>query len=115
MVSMRDTVKTREKRKVERFDLHIETILKVQEEAIGDRTRELITRDISSSGVYLPSNKPLPVGTRVDMDFLLNRQTLSNKSKGKVVNIITRGSVVRKDKQGFAVQFDKLFLQKHQA
>ena len=96
-----------EKRKVERFDLQIETHLQVQGEGIIDSNKQLISRDISSDGVFLTTNNPLPVGTIVDLNFLLNLDELNGNLKSKAVNISTSGMVIRTDTQGFAVQFDK--------
>jgi hypothetical protein len=100
----------REKRKVERFDLHIETILNVQNEAIMGKAPVLLTRDISCTGVFLTTSNPLPIDTRVDLDLLLNQNELdSGSSKNKRTNISTSGKVVRTNEQGMAVEFDKLY------
>jgi hypothetical protein len=100
----------REKRKVDRFDLHIETILNVQDEAIMDKVPILLTRNISCSGVFLTTSNPLPIDTRVDLDLLLNQNELDSGSlKNKRINISTSGKVVRTNGQGMAVEFDKLY------
>lgn len=96
-----------EKRKVERFDLRIETMLQVQDNAMLETSQKLVSRDISSNGVYLTTERPLPVGTKVDLDFLLNLNELNGELKDKSVNISTSGKVIRTDEQGFAVEFDK--------
>jgi hypothetical protein len=96
-----------EKRKVERFDLHVETILQVKDEGLIDSNQRLISRDISSDGVFLETTSPLPVGTEVDLNFLLSLNKLNSYLKNKVVNISTSGKVIRTDEQGFAVRFDK--------
>lgn len=97
-----------EKRKVERFDLQVEAELHVQDEGIMDRPQRLLTRDISSDGVFLTTNNPLPIGTRVDMNFFLSLNKLNSNLKDKSVNISTSGKVIRADREGFAVQFDKM-------
>jgi hypothetical protein len=100
----------REKRKVERFNLHIETILNVQDEAIIDTAPILLTRDISCTGVFLTTSNPLPIDTKVDLDLLLNQNELdSGPPKDKRINISTSGKVVRTNEQGMAVEFDKLY------
>ena len=96
-----------EKRKVERFDLHVETMLQVKDEGLIDRNQRLVSRDISSDGVFLETSNPLPVGTEVDLNLLLSLNKLNSYLKNKVVNISTSGKVIRIDEQGFAVQFDK--------
>ena len=100
----------REKRKIERFDLQIETILNIQDEAVMDKAPILLTRDISCTGVFLTTSNPLPIETRVDLDFLINQNELeSGSSKDKRINISTSGKVIRTDEQGMAVEFDKLY------
>jgi hypothetical protein len=96
-----------EKRKVERFDLQVEAELHVQDESIMDKSQLLYTRDISSNGVFLLTRNPLPVGTLVDLNFLLNLHELNGTLKNKAINISTSGKVIRTDGQGFAVQFEK--------
>lgn len=100
----------REKREVERFDLHIETILKVQDEEIMDKPPLLLTQNISCSGVFLTTSNPLPIDTRVDLDFLLNQNELDRGlSNKKRINISTSGKVIRTNEQGMAIEFDKLY------
>ena len=100
----------REKRKVERFDLHIETIMFRMKQYLMDKAPRLLTRDISCTGVFLTTSNPLPVETRVDLDFLINQNDLeSGSSKDKRTNISTSGKVIRTDEQGMAVEFDKLY------
>jgi hypothetical protein len=96
-----------EKRKVERFDLQIETMLHIQDEAITDKPPVLFSRDISSDGVFLTTNNPLPIGTKVDLNFLLSLDELNGNLKNKVVNISTSGRVIRSEEHGFAVEFEK--------
>lgn len=98
----------REKRKVERFDLQIKTMLNVLDESIVDKTLILLSRDISCHGVYLTIENPLPINTRLDLNVLLNRHELSSQSNEKRYNISTSGKVVRINEQGMAVEFDKL-------
>ena len=96
-----------EKRRVERFDLHVETLLQVKDAELKDRSQRLISRDISSDGVFLETGDPLPVGTEVDLSFLVSLNELNSFLKNKVVNISSSGKVIRADEQGFAVRFDK--------
>ena len=96
-----------EKRKVERFDLHVETLLQVKDAKSKDRSQRLISRDISSDGVFLETGDPLPIGTEVDLSFIVSLNELNSHLKNKGVNISTSGKVIRADEQGFAVRFDK--------
>jgi len=97
----------REKRKIERFDLHLETFWNVQNKSIVDKTPMLLTRNISSAGAYLTTKNPLPVGTNMDLKFFLSQQELSNESKDQKIKIWTRGKVIRTEEGGMAVVFEE--------
>ena len=103
----------REKRKVERFDLQVETIVNVHNDAKVDIHPMLLSRDISCAGVFLDTKNPLPIGTEVDLDLLLSQHELGNQSKDERINISTSGKVVRTNEQGMAVEFDKLYKVSH--
>jgi PilZ domain len=96
----------REKRKVERFDLQIDTLWNVQNIETVENPM-LVTRDISSTGAFLTTTDPLPVGTDIELNFLLSPQELSNGTKNRKVTIRTFGKVIRTDEEGMAVQFEK--------
>ena len=96
-----------EKRKVERFDLQIETTLNVRDETVKDKLPILFTRDISSAGVFLVTDKPLPIGTSLDLNFLLSQHDLVDTPQYELINISASGRVIRTDGQGMAVEFDK--------
>ena len=97
----------KEKRKIERFDLHLETFWNVLNKGIVDKTPMLLTRNISSEGAYLTTNNPLPVGTNMDLNFFLSQQGLSKDSKDKKIKIWTRGKVIRTEEGGMAVRFEE--------
>jgi hypothetical protein len=97
----------REKRKVERFDLHIDTLWNVLDTEMVENPK-LVTRNISSAGAFLITNSPLPVGTDIELNFLLSQEELSNGTKNRKVTIRTVGKVIRADEEGMAVEFDKL-------
>lgn len=98
-----------ETRKVERFDLRIETLLKVRDEAITDKPPVLFSRDISCDGVFLVTDRPLPIGTNLDLNFLLSQQDFGSMPKDERISIKTSGTIIRTDDQGMAVEFDKLY------
>ena len=58
--------------------------------------------------VFLNTEKPLPVGTRVDLNLLLNQGVLSSEAEGDEINIITSGEVIRTNGLGMAIEFDEL-------
>ncbi|KPK22715.1 MAG: hypothetical protein AMJ61_16940 [Desulfobacterales bacterium SG8_35_2] len=98
-----------EKRKVERFDLQIETILNDRDEVIREKGQALVSRDISCDGVFLVTDRPLSIGTNLDLNFLLSQQDLGSMPKNERISIKTSGKVIRTDDQGMAVEFDKLY------
>ena len=98
-----------EKRKVERFDLQIETMLNDRDEVIKERRPALFSRDISCDGVFLVTDRPLPIGTNLDLNFLLSQQDFGSVPKDERISIKTRGKVIRTDDQGMAVEFEKLY------
>ena len=94
-----------EKRKVERFDLQLEAFVSLPGESSHTDTGNLVTRDISMNGVFLITDKPLPVGARVNVDMIL---TLGGKKKQDAQQawIKASGKILRTDNQGMAVGFD---------
>jgi hypothetical protein len=98
-----------EKRQVERFELQIETMLNVQDEAITERPPVLFSRDISCAGVFLVTDNPFPIGTNLDLNLLLSQHELGGMPKDERINISTSGKVIRTDDQGMAVEFDELY------
>ena len=94
-----------EKRKVERFDLQLEAFVSSPGDTSQIDGGSLVTRDISMNGVFLVTEKPLPVGSRVSVDMIL---TLSGKEvqDSQKAWIKASGKVLRADKEGMAVGFD---------
>ena len=94
-----------EKRKVERFDLELEAFVSVPGDTGQTDMGNLATRDVSMSGVFLLTDAPLPVGSRVNVDMIL---TLGGKKKqnSQQAWIKASGKVLRTDNQGMAVSFD---------
>ena len=94
-----------EKRKVERFDLQLEAFVSLPGESADTDMGNLVTRDISMSGVFLITDRPLPVGAKVNVDMIL---TLGGKKKqdSQQAWIKASGKILRTDNQGMAVGFD---------
>jgi len=97
-----------EKRLAERFSLELEGKVKVSGEN-GDSTLELMTRDICSGGAFFYTNQPMPVGIKVKVDVVLSVEQLK-KMVGTKALLEVSGKVVRSEKQGMAVCFDKEYL-----
>jgi hypothetical protein len=94
-----------EKRKVERFDLELEAFVSLPGETDPSDMGNLVTRDVSMNGVYLVTDAPLPVGSKVNVDMIL---TLGGRKKQNAQQawIKASGKVLRTDNQGMAVSFD---------
>mgnify|MGYP001556187090 CR=1 FL=1 len=94
-----------EKRKVERFDLELEAFVSLPGETDQSDMGNLLTRDVSMNGVFLVTDAPLPVGSKVNVDMIL---TLGGRKKQNAQQawIKASGKVLRTDNQGMAVSFD---------
>ena len=95
----------RERRILERFDLRLRTRISKNENP-NQEVIELVTRDISSAGLFLETDHSLPVGTEFEIEVLL---PLVKKSGGNVAttSIKVNGSTIRSDDKGMAVCFDE--------
>jgi hypothetical protein len=69
---------------------------------------ELMTSTISSGGAFFKTEKPLSVGTEVDIDIILHLNNF-DFGKGKRSCIDVSGSVIRSNKKGMAICFDKKY------
>ena len=94
-----------EKRSVERFDLGLKAFVSVSDDTDESESLAMLTRDISANGVYLLTDRPLPVGTRVKVDMVLSLDELK-KLGGKAL-IKTSGKVLRTETGGMAICFDR--------
>ena len=94
-----------EKRKVERFDLQLEAFVSLPGSASRTEPNSMVTRDLSMSGVFLITDAPLPVGSKVCVDMILSLEGQKKHSAQKAW-IKASGKVLRTDKEGMAVAFD---------
>jgi len=94
-----------EKRSVERFDLQLEAFVSLPGSVSQNEPESLVTRDISMSGAFLITDRPLPVGSKVCVDMIL---TLAgqNRQGAQKAWIKASGKVLRNDNEGMAVGFD---------
>lgn len=95
-----------EKRKVERFDLRVETRLRVHGLSAGPETIQFFSRDVSSSGIFLMTEKPLPLGTMVDVTMAIENELAGVPAK-KTITLNNSGMVIRTSRQGMAIHFKK--------
>jgi len=94
-----------ENRSVERFELGLEAVVSVSNDSDRPDALAMQTRDISSNGVYLLTETPLPVGTKVKVDMILSLKEL--KKLGGRALIKTSGEVLRAESSGMAISFDR--------
>jgi hypothetical protein len=96
-----------EKRKLERFSLQAPTIVEAQRESGSNVVLNLVTRDISSAGAFVPTADPLEEGEFVRMEMFLSLDTLRSilGSTSRVI-VHVRGRVVRSDDLGMAIAFE---------
>jgi hypothetical protein len=94
-----------EKRKVERFDLQLEAFVSRPGEVSQNDSESLVTRDISMNGVFLITDKPLPVGSSISVDMILTLGGTQKQDSQKAW-IKASGKVLRADSQGMAVCFN---------
>ena len=98
----------KERRKLERFDLHIPAKIEL---LIKKREKELIrllTENVCAGGAYFHTTKPLPESTPVKIDLVLPLDKLKTlKDEWKHALIKVTGKVLRSEPEGMAVCFDK--------
>jgi hypothetical protein len=94
-----------DKRNVERFDLDLKAFVSEFDDTDESKSCAMQTRDVSTNGVFLFTDTPLPVGTRVKVDMVLALDELK-KIGGKAL-IKTSGKVLRMEAGGMAICFDR--------
>ena len=94
-----------EKRNMERFDLNLPALLSIKAESGYTRAFEFMIRDICAGGAFFKTDNPFSVGTDGKMDLIIPLDKFgSNRSR-----IDVSGSVIRTEKHGMAVCFDKKY------
>ena len=95
-----------ERRKEERFELEIPAIIRVSRPETGQL--ELLTSNVSSGGAYFHTPQPLPEGTDVQIDLVLNLEKLKTlKDDHKQVYVELKGTVIRTESEGMSICFDQ--------
>ncbi len=67
---------------------------------------DLVTRDISASGTFIPTLTSFPEGTRFNMDFTIPSDRIEEFKYIKSLKGCS-GTVVRSTSKGMAINFDK--------
>lgn len=93
-----------DKRRQMRFPLQLPTYIRLingkESESI-----EFTTENICSGGAFFHTNRPIPLGTKVEVDLVIPIDQLKTIVSDKVL-IEVAGAVVRADEEGMAVCFD---------
>lgn len=101
----------RNQRKSKRFNLElaagveVETSDQENEEKVS-QICNFVTRDICSGGAFFYTAHPLPEGTEVKIELVLDLDKLK-KLKGEKAFISTKGKVLRVEPEGMAICFEK--------
>ena len=97
-----------ERRGLERYDLEVPAKISFTSSESAQRELDLLTGNISSGGAFFYTPSPLPEGTDVNIEILLNLEKLrALKDEYRHVHIRVKGKVVRVESQGMSVSFDK--------
>jgi hypothetical protein len=108
----------KERRIHERFSIQIQT--KMTAETLSGKTpmMEFLTANISAGGAFIETNHPLPLVSKVRLEFLLSLEDLQTLRfvlsldtlkawKGKRVWVSASGIVTRSEPSGMGIMFDE--------
>jgi len=99
-----------EKRTQERFDLEIPAKIELRTSGEEKEVLDLLTSNICSGGAFLHTVQPLPAGSEVKIDLILQLPELKeledDYQQGHVYIGVT-GSVLRSESTGMAVCFNE--------
>ena len=98
------------KRNMDRFDLDIPAFITLKEgdSATEDSVAEYRVKNICAGGAYFFADKPLKIGTKVDIDFRLNLYNHANNVP-RQSEVQLSGAIIRTDAKGMAIKFDNNF------
>jgi hypothetical protein len=99
-----------ERRGVERFDLQIPAKVRVVAPDMSSDELELTTSNVCCGGAFFHTSSPLPEGTDVQIDLILNLDNLKAiKDDVNHVYIELKGTVVRSESEGMSICFDERY------
>ncbi|CAB5083655.1 hypothetical protein D3OALGA1CA_2772 [Olavius algarvensis associated proteobacterium Delta 3] len=95
-----------ERRREERFEMEIPAIIRVSRPSAN--RLELVTSNVCSGGAYFHTPQPLPEGTDVRIDLVLNLEKLKTlKDDHKQVYVELKGTVIRTESEGMSICFNQ--------
>lgn len=97
-----------EQRKLERFALKIAATIRVvqNDPDYEKRIQNSLTRDISAGGAFFYTKRPLPKGTVVTADLILDLKGIGDSGNRRTL-VRFKGTVLRIEPTGMAIQFGK--------
>ena len=99
-----------ERRKLERFQLHVPAKIELTDESGHHETLQLETKDISADGAFFVSSKPITEGADIRLEMVLSVERLKDLiGAHKKVELKLQGHVIRSDSNGVAVMFDRKY------
>jgi hypothetical protein len=97
-----------ERRHLERFNLVVPARLVVHNSRRKKIVYETNTCNISSGGAFFKTNKTLPEGTKVELDFVIPVEKLQ-LTPGVSSFVKVSGKVIRSDHEGIAICFESSY------
>jgi hypothetical protein len=96
-----------ERRNVERYDLQAPAEIRIGVGGAEVRLPHLLTRNLSSGGVFVVTDATIPVGTGVWVQFLLLPETPSRQARlHRKARVRAKGRVMRAERDGVAIRFE---------
>lgn len=107
-----------DRREQERFSLHLQTKIMAESGTGTTPLLEFVTADISAGGVFIETSRPLPMASKVRLEFFLSLDELAKlrfilaRESLKVWQserawVTASGVVIRVEEKGVAVIFDQ--------
>ena len=100
-----------EKRRTERYELHLPTkIMVISRKNVEENTTiNLHTKDICDGGAYFSTTEPLPEGTKVSIELQLPLNRFERVKEKSAKFRVNQGVVLRAEQKGMAIGFSKGF------
>ncbi|MDD3814879.1 MAG: PilZ domain-containing protein [Desulfocapsaceae bacterium] len=107
-----------ERREQKRLSLSLQTKVTAESRTGSTPLFELVTADISASGAFIATSNPLPIASKVRLEFFLSLEELAQLRfvvakeslkawEGERAWVTATGVVIRVDKKGSAIIFDQ--------
>ena len=99
----------KERRGMERFDLGVFSRIQVQSGERAPEIMEQVTQNVCAGGAYFDTSDPLAPNTRVSLYMMLEVPVQQNRSSNNLTKIEISGKVIRSERRGMAIQFNKSY------